>query len=107
MSQDTAAVGFWIELSLAELRTANAGDAVILGHPFIEEGVAGREEFHHTAVFPHDVVKEFLGFLLHGQGQFRIKLRKLFLVRRHHIQGAQFQPLAAEVFGQRAGFRVL
>ena len=95
------------QIDAAEGRTGDAGDAVVPRQALVEEGIAAVDEIEDAAVFTDDRVEEHLGLAPHRQAEVVLEIRELLPVARHRLEGAELQPLAAEVFGERVRARIL
>ncbi len=68
---------------------------------FVDERVIGREEVHDIAVFAHDAGKKQFRFLLEGQPQIVVEVRKFVGVGIDAVQISQMQPLTRKILRHR------
>jgi hypothetical protein len=94
------------QIDLAELRSRHIRDAVVARQALVQERVAPVDEVEHAAVVPDNRLDEELGFPTHRQTQVVLELRELVAVARQRLEGAELQPLAAEVLRQCMRLRI-
>ena len=93
------------QIDLPELGTCDVRYSVVTSQPLVEERVASVDEVEDAAVVPDDRIEEELGLAPHRQAQVILELRELVAVARQRLEGAELQPLAAEILGQRVRLR--
>ncbi len=85
---------------------SNVGDAVEVGQSLVQERVVGAEEIGDGAIVANDGLKEEPGLQLHVVAQFVVEVRELCRIRLDTCEIAGLQPLAGEIFDQRARFGI-
>jgi len=100
LAEETAAVAAGREGDAAEAAAVDAGDIVVAGEAFVEEGVIGLEEGAEGAVFAEDAVEEEFGFLAEGLAEVVVEVAEEVAAGEDGVDVAEAEPLSGEVGGE-------
>ena len=89
-----------------EVAASHVRHAVVPGQPSIDEGVIGRVQLEHTAIFSHQIVEEEFCFAPHRGSELLVEVGILPNVRLHLVEVLQSQPLRGKAGGEGRGPRV-
>ena len=99
----TLAIG---EFHAAEGGAGHAVDSVVLREPLVQVRVLRVEELEDAAVLADDVLEEQHRLVAHREAQVVVEGGELLAIRSDRLEGAELQPLAAELLDQRRRPRI-
>ena len=101
LSQQPAAHAVAGKRNLPEALAIDAGNAVVLRQPLVQERVVRVEQIEDAAILPDDAVEEQLGLAAEGLPQVVVKVEEQLGAGPEPVNVADLQPLAGEVAHQR------